>query len=208
MRLCILNRMSKDAKQVATTAEENLAKLTPKQQLYLENRIQGLSVKAAASAAGYMADSSRVYKDLENHPRIKYLLHEATKQAFQKITVTRSDVIAGFMDAVNAAQSSTELVMAWRELGKIIGAYEPEVKIVKHVDITAEKIRNMKDEDLLTMAEMESYLLPDVEEDIIDGEYVEIDDEHVEIDDMSPEHVEETSDLMHDDADMEADTHG
>ena len=201
MRLCILNRMSKDAKQVATTAEENLAKLTPKQQLYLENRIQGLSVKAAAGAAGYMADSSRVYKDLENHPRIKYLLHEATKQAFQKITVTRSDVIAGFMDAVNAAQSSTELVMAWRELGKIIGAYEPEVKIIKHVDITAEKIRNMKDADLLEMAEMESYLLPDVEEDVIEAEYVEIDD-------ISPEHVEETSDLMHDDADMEADTHG
>ena len=167
--------MSKDAKQVATTAEENLAKLTPRQQLYLENRIQGLSVKASASAAGY-SEGGRSYQDLENHPRIKYLLHEATKQAFQKITIDRGDVIAGFMDAVNAAQSSTELVMAWRELGKIIGAYEPEVKVIVHTDITAEKVRNMKDEDLLKMSEMETYLLPDVEEDIVEGDFVEMDD--------------------------------
>jgi hypothetical protein len=182
--------MSKDAKQVATTAEENLAKLTPRQQLYLENRIQGLSVKASASAAGY-SEGGRSYQDLENHPRIKYLLHEATKQAFQKITIDRGDVIAGFMDAVNAAQSSTELVMAWRELGKIIGAYEPEVKVIVHTDITAEKVRNMKDEDLLKMSEMETYLLPDVEEDIVEGEYVEVDD-------IPPEYVEKDADIKQD----------
>jgi hypothetical protein len=99
------------------------------------------------------------------------------------------------MDAVNAAQSSTELVMAWRELGKLVGAYEPEVKIVKHVDVTAEKVRSMKDEDLLAMSAMEDYRLPDVIEDV----------EYIEVDDISPERVDETPDLMHDEADMEAD---
>lgn len=171
--------MSHLATRVDDTTEDNMSKLTPKQQLYLEGRIQGLSVKHAARAAGYSsADSSRTYKNLEDHPRIKYLLLEANKQAFDKIVVTRSDVISGFMDAVNAAQSSTELVMAWRELGKIIGAYEPEVKIVKHMDVTAEKVRGMKDSDLLAMADMEDFNLPDIE----DAEYYEIDEEDMEAD--------------------------
>ena len=180
---------------IAPLPEEDLAKLNAKQRLFLENRLQGMPVKVAAAAAGYSADTSRVYKDLEEHPRIKRLMLQATKDAMRQITVTRTDVIQGFMDAVNAAQSSTELVMAWRELGKLVGAYEPEVKIVKHVDVTAEKVRSMKDEDLLAMSAMEDYRLPDVIEDV----------EYVEVDDISPERVDETPDLMHDDADMEAD---
>lgn len=191
--------MSKSAKQVATTAEENLAKLTPMQQLYLENRIQGMGIKASSTAAGYSGGSSS--HDLENHPRIKFLLHEATKQAFKKIAVTRHDVVAGFMDAVNMAESSTELVMAWRELGKIIGAYEPEVKVIAHVDVTAEKVRNMKDEDLLKMSEMETYLNPVMEADIIEAEFSEVvenlptDDE---IADIFPEPVEKRADIKPD----------
>lgn len=176
--------------------EEDLAKLTPKQRLYLENRLQGMAVKTAAAAAGYHADGSRVYKDLEEHPRIKRLMLDVTKTAFQKITVTRADVIQGFMDAVNSAQSSTELVMAWREIGKVIGAYEPEVKIVKHLDITAEKVRSMKDEDLLRLAEMESFMLPDIEADIIEGEFVEMDELDADL----------TEELDEFDEDMEADT--
>lgn len=167
----------------APLPEEDLSKLTPRQRLYLENRIQGMPVKVAAAAAGYMADSSRVYKDLEEHPRIKRLMLQATKDALRQITVTRTDVIQGFMDAVNAAQSSMELVAAWREIGKLVGAYEPEVKIVKHIDVTAEKVRNMKDEDLLAMSAMEDYRLPVL---IEDAEYVEIDEEGRPIrDDMS-----------------------
>ena len=200
--------MSKSAKKVATTAEENLAKLTPKQQLYLENRIQGMSQKASATAAGYSGGSSSM--DLENHPRIKFLMHEATKQAFKKISVTRHDVVAGFMDAVNMADSSTELVMAWRELGKIIGAYEPEVKVIAHVDVTAEKVRNMKDEDLLKMAEIETYLNPVMEADIVEAEYSEvvenpsIEDENF---DIFPERVDEHADIKADiDEDLDLST--
>lgn len=178
----------------AELPEEDLAKLSAKQRLYLENRLQGMPVKTAAAAAGYMSDSSRVYKDLEEHPRIKRLMLDATKVAFQKITVTRADVIQGFMDAVNAAQSSTELVMAWREIGKVIGAYEPEVKVVKHIDITAEKVRSMKDEDLLKLADMESFMLPDMEADIIEGEFAEIDDYPDGYDDFEADTEADTND--------------
>lgn len=188
---------------IAPLPEEDLAKLTAKQRLYLENRLQGMPVKVAASAAGYFADSSRVYKDLEDHPRIKRLMLQATKDAMRQITVTRTEVIQGFMDAVNAAQSSTELVMAWREIGKLVGAYEPEVKVVKHIDVTAEKVRSMKDEDLLAMSEMEDYRLPVI---IEDAEYVEIHPEDVEDDDISDEYAEKASGVPYYEADMEADT--
>ena len=154
--------------------EDDLMKLTPKQRLYLDNRVQGMSVKMAASAAGYNADSSRVYKDLEKHPRIASLLTSATKSAFNDIVITRGEVLQGFMDAVTAAQSSTELVMAWREIGKVIGAYSPEVKINITADITAEKVRNMDDEALLEMAEMETFKLPEIPEDVIDVEFEDL----------------------------------
>jgi len=152
--------MAKSAMKVSDNDEENLLKLTPKQRLYLESRIQGLSVKMSAAAAGYSADSSRVYTDLENHPRIKALLMSATTTALQSIQISRNDVLQGFMDAVTSAGSSTELVMAWREIGKIIGAYAPEVKVVAHLDATAEKIAALDDKALLEMASIETFELP------------------------------------------------
>lgn len=153
------------AKKVHDTIEENFNDLTPKQHLYLENRIGGMSVKAAAAAAGYSANSSRVYRDLENHPRLKYLLQDMTQKALARVQITRDDVIQGFVDSLASAQSSTEMIMAWREIGKIVGAYAPEVKVVAHVDITAEKLRSMDDQQLLELADQEDFNLP-----IIEGE--------------------------------------
>jgi hypothetical protein len=89
-----------------------------------------------------------------------------------RITMDRQDVLQGFMDAVNSAQSATELVMAWREIGKVIGAYEPEVKIVQHQQLTAERVRNLKDEELLKLADMEDFAPPALE-----GDFEEVTDD-------------------------------
>lgn len=62
--------------------------------------------------------------------------------------------------------------MAWREIGKVIGAYEPEVVVHKYEGITPEQLQNMSDEKLLEMAAMEDYRLPGT--DIEDAEYEEL----------------------------------
>ena len=43
-------------------------------------------------------------------------------------------MLTGMMDAVSAAATAAELVMAWREIGKLLGAYEPERKILEMQD--------------------------------------------------------------------------
>ena len=150
-------------------AEEDLLKLTAKQRLYVENRLAGMNQTQSAIAAGA---SPVTAPDMERHPRVQRIMLSATKAAMERITMDRQDVLQGFMDAVNSAQSATELVMAWREIGKVIGAYEPEVKIVQHQQLTAERVRNLKDEELLKLADMEDFAPPALE-----GDFEEVTDD-------------------------------
>lgn len=156
-------------------AYERLKTCTPLQRRYIELRIQGLSPTPAARGAGASEGS---YKQLENHPKVKAIIGEINKQALNKLVVTREDVIAGFLDAVNSAATSTELTAAWRELGKMIGAYEPEVLRIEERP-TAEKIRKMKDSDLAALAEQEGFELPQPmnSDDCIEAEFEEIKEE-------------------------------
>ena len=56
---------------------------------------------------------------MENHPRIRLVMHSLTTDALKGLTLQRQDVLQGFMDAVDASATATELVMAWREVGKV-----------------------------------------------------------------------------------------
>ena len=167
--------------QSSGNAEEDLAKLTPQQRIYTESRIQGMTVMASCAAAGMKSAGG-----IEKNPRIKQILLHANKQALTKLVMGREDVLAGFMDAVNSAASATELVMAWREIGKVIGAYEPEVKVVVSVDLTAEKIAGMGDDALLRLSGMEDFENPDMKADIIDGEFTEVVGPRTESEDEDP----------------------
>jgi hypothetical protein len=59
-------------------------------------------------------------------------------------------------------------VLAWRELGKLIGAYEPEKKILEVHDYTRDELRSLTDEELVQLAG-KKYA------DAIDGEFTELD---------------------------------
>jgi hypothetical protein len=155
--------------QSSGDVEEDLRKLTAKQRIYVESRIGGMNVMQSCAAAGLKSAGG-----IEKNPRISQILLHANKAALTKLVMTREDVLAGFMDAVNSSASATELVMAWREIGKVIGAYEPEVKVVVSVDLTAEKIAAMGDDALLRLSGMEDFENPDMKEDILEGEYTEV----------------------------------
>ena len=81
--------------------------------------------------------------------------------------MSKSDVMTGMLDAVEAAATASELVLAWRELGKLIGAYEPEKKILEIHDYTRDELRAMNDEDLLRLSGSKYA-------DVIDAEFEEI----------------------------------
>ncbi len=72
---------------------------------------------------------SKVYH-LENHPVVKPYVQRLR----QELEITKEDVLAGMMDCVYSAGNATELLLAWREIGRIIGAYAPSIVKLERPD--------------------------------------------------------------------------
>jgi len=143
--------------------------LTLIQKRYVEARLQGLNQKMSAKVAGFNTETGGMYMDaLERNPKvraaIRYLIRESTQSVDE---LTKSDVMTGMMDAVDAAATAGELVMAWRELGKLIGAYEPERKILEIRDYSNDELKQLSDKDLLKLAGKRMT-------DTIDADYEEV----------------------------------
>lgn len=155
--------------KLAPTLEADLLKLTAMQRLYTEHRAKGVDPIAAATAAG--SESPKEYAAIcEVHPRIKRILHGTAREALSKLTLDRNDVLNGLMDAVRAAATSTEMTAAWREIGKVIGAYEPEVVKHKH-ELTRDQLEVMTEDELIALSGEEDFRLPDDADAAIDAEF-------------------------------------
>jgi hypothetical protein len=144
-------RKKKSAEQTLVLTERNpYTSLTILQRQYVEARLQGLTKSAASRAAGIPPQQGSLY---EKNPRvreaIRYLIKESTKSVDE---LTKSDVLTGMMDAVNASATASELVMAWREVGKLLGHYEPERKILEIHDYSKDELKTLSDEDLLRLS--------------------------------------------------------
>lgn len=153
-----------------------MGQLTVPQRTYVQARCAGNNIKTSANLAGC---GERYGYELERNPKIVAVMRAINKQAFKSLALTREDVLAGFMDAVNSAASSTELTAAWREIGRVIGAYEPEVVVVK-TDPTPEQLRMMSERELVQLAGEDAFDLPALI-DAEDAEFEELlveDDEH------------------------------
>lgn len=153
------------AKGLAKSAQppSALEALTPQQRRYVDARVCGMNSSAAAKAAGLPNSHG---PGLERSPSVQLALKEINDRAMNDLVLGRQDVINGMLDAVKAAASSTELVAAWREIGKIIGAYEPQKIAVTHEMLLPEQLRVMSDRQLVVAAGMDGVTL--------DGDYEKI----------------------------------
>ncbi len=84
---------------------------------------------------------------------IQPVVREAVLQLQRNIGLTRDDIIAGMMDAVYAAQNSQDLVAAWREIGRLIGAYAPSRVQIEHTSNTQllQRISMLPDDELVRL---------------------------------------------------------
>lgn len=125
--------------------------LTDNQRNYLEGRLNGMTPFAAGRYAGLSEASLRASTyQMERHPKVR----AAAKFVLEKGIggeVDRTTVLTGLMDAVQSASTSAELTMAWREIGKLVGAYAPDR--TEHVirDLTHDRLRTVSDQELLGM---------------------------------------------------------
>jgi hypothetical protein len=135
------------SKNPQLTEKNPYTELNVLQRRFVEARMQGLAIGAAGKAAG--CKSQQHASTLERSPKvrkaIKYLIKDSTRNVKE---LGKSDVMTG-------------------ELGKLIGAYEPEKKILEIHDYTKDELKQMSDEELLGLSG-NKYA------DVIDAEFEEI----------------------------------
>lgn len=161
--------MPKQSNKVAYL--EALDKLTPQQRIFVDCRLAGMNRRQSAIKAGYTNPNVHAYT-VEKSPAVVHAMQMGRRMAAAKVKITKEDVLQGFKDAVTSAANSQDLVNAWREIGKMIGAYEPEV--VKHIhkkeDITEQKLDDMNTRELIELSRGD-YWVEDGEDDPMAEKY-------------------------------------
>lgn len=130
------------------------SKVTEQQAAYVDGLMEGKSKNAAAKAAGYLSAQAP-----EKSEAVKHEIAEARTKIMDLTTLKRLDVIEGIMDSISMGRMMADpaaVRQGWVEIGKIIGAYAPEVKQI-NLTINQErllsKFQAMSVEDLLAIAE-------------------------------------------------------
>jgi hypothetical protein len=128
--------------------------MTSKKDKFVEARARGLSRREAAAEAGASKDGS----GLDKLPSVQEELARIRLQMAANSGVTKEVIIQGLVDAANMAQVMADpqgMVAAWRELGKMLGHYAPEVKKVEQGinkrDLLA-ALDQLSDEELLRIS--------------------------------------------------------
>jgi hypothetical protein len=117
--------------------------LTDRQRLYVEQRLSGKSVAAAAAIAGYASGAQ-----VERNPDIQAALNSGRAISARAVGFTREEAHDMLMQAYRNAESASEQVMAVRELVKLHGIAEP----IKHEHTHKHELRALSDDELLRLA--------------------------------------------------------
>ncbi|OQW86392.1 MAG: hypothetical protein BWK72_17400 [Rhodoferax ferrireducens] len=107
----------------------NSGVLTAKQSRFIDEYMVDMNGAAAAERAGYSQKTSRAIA-AENlaKPYIKAELQARGAALARKLEVTREGVVQGLLEAFEVAKADRQpaaMVSAARELGKLLGFYEP-----------------------------------------------------------------------------------
>ena len=114
---------------------KDLSALTPKQRRWIDEYLIDFNGAAAAVRAGYSPKSARaIAHENLTKPDIQAVLQARQAAMAQELQITRQGVISGLLDAVEMGrhqQNPAAMVGALREVAKMLGFYEPEVKKIE-----------------------------------------------------------------------------
>lgn len=138
-------------KSIVTKREEVIAK----QQAFADAIVTGHTKVDAARAAGYHpATASNVMRQEE----IQLLVNEARSEMRSISTIKRLDVLDIFIEAIDMARTladPAQMINGAREVGRMMGFYEPETIKIEHSmahGVMATKFKAMTDEELYEIA--------------------------------------------------------
>lgn len=149
-------------------------RLNGRQKLFVKYYVdQRMNQSAAARAAGYPEPKGMATK-LMKLTKVKNAIAERRESLAQSVGMTKKRVMEGFEEAIDLARLKGDpltMVAGWREIGKMCGFYEPQVKKVDisvNGEVLLHRLNEMSDAELLALAEGET---SDGDKTILDGEY-------------------------------------
>ena len=104
--------------------------LTNKQIRFIDEYLIDSNATQAAIRAGYSVQTARVI-GCENliKPAIREVIEARQRVFAEKAGVSKENVLAGFLEALELAQKQCNpaaMIAGWRELGRMLGYYQPE----------------------------------------------------------------------------------
>ncbi len=141
--------------------------LTEKQHAFKEAVLDGMTPAQAAEAAGYSHPSAA--SQVLMAPDVKKALAEARNELSSAAQITRGDMLAVLMDAIDMARLMADpqsMIKGATEVSKMLGFYAPEVKKVE-LSLGQARVRSklisMTDEELLMLSSGQDPLTIDME---------------------------------------------
>lgn len=147
-----------------------LHKLTPQKRLYVQARLDGLNITAAAMAAGTdKKNGSR----LEQDPDVQAAMIAAMNELADDVQFSRREAHDMLYNAYLSAATSTEQIMAVRAMIDLHGIAQPKKVEVEHTHNHHHELEFMPTEELIKLARMDNLTL--------EGEYEVVYDEEKEL---------------------------
>lgn len=145
----------------------SLKKLNPKERIYVQNRLAGLTQIASAAAAGYAHPKSRG-NELEQKPHIQAAMLGAMEEIAEEVGFTRKEAHDMLMGAYQNAATAAEQIQAVKEMISLHGIAAPKTLEVKHEHSGTVSLDRMETRELMKLADMEDLAL--------DGEFTVVND--------------------------------
>lgn len=139
------------------------------QRIFVMCKLKGMSDVASATAAG-LANPDRNAHNMKKSKSVQEAIRKGIEALANEVMFTRHKAHDLLMDAHRNAATSTEQVLAIRELIKLHGVAAPEVKEIhqKHSGmIDHREVKELTDAELLKLADFSAGEHPS----IIEGEY-------------------------------------
>ena len=130
--------------------------LSAQQAKYVDGVMKGKSRNASAIAAGYPHAQAP-----EKSALVKAEIQLAREKLTDLTQISRLDVVEGIMDSIAMARMQSDpngVRLGWMEVGKILGHYAPEVKVVKLTDNMERlnnKLASLSTEELMKIVDAE-----------------------------------------------------
>lgn len=145
----------------------SLAKLPVRERIYVENRLQGLSMTASAAAAGYKHPDRRG-TELEKRERIQLAIVRASQEIADEVGFSRREAHDMLLDAYRNAATAAEQIQAVKEMINLHGIAAPKQVEVKHDHTGVVSLERMETSDLMKLADMGDLTLEGEFEDMTD----------------------------------------